>query len=101
MKKFWQGFTDAAKAFFSNPLRYLVDPGNTTLDYQVKQMIKEGNTADQIESALNNAGYSKGSVVRDVIGFVTHNFSLVVTLIIIVLVVVYIVPVLKLRKSNA
>lgn len=101
MSAFWQGVKDAAGAFFSNPLRYLVDPANTTLEYQTKQMIKDGNTKEQIISTLENAGFKKGSLVRDVVSFVTHNFSLILTLAILVLIVVYIVPLFRLRKANA
>jgi hypothetical protein len=48
-------------AFFSNPLKFLADPANTTIEYQTKKMVAEGRTAAEIEEALKENAMLKGA----------------------------------------
>ena len=48
-------------AFFSNPLKFLADPVNMTIEYQTKKMVAEGRTATEIDEALKETAMLKGA----------------------------------------
>ncbi|MCJ7485276.1 MAG: hypothetical protein MUQ25_03790 [Candidatus Aminicenantes bacterium] len=68
----FKGLGDAIGAFFSDPLRFLVDPSNVTIEYQTKKMVEAGKTADEIQVELEEAGLKKGAgpvkVIIDTVG---------------------------------
>lgn len=59
MKNFWVGF----KAFLAAPLRFVADPGNTVLDYQIKLMEAEGRSLAEIDQAVTDSGMKKGAPI--------------------------------------
>jgi hypothetical protein len=89
MKNFWVGF----KAFIASPLKFIADPANTTIDYQVKLMEAEGRSMAEIDQALQEGGMEKGGGITpifkglvDGMDFIFKNLSTI--LIIAVLVVI-------------
>lgn len=56
MKNFWTSF----KAFLNSPLKFVQDPANTVIAYQVKLMESEGRTMAEIDQALTEEGMIKG-----------------------------------------
>ena len=94
MKNFWVSF----KAFIASPLKYIVDPANTTIDYQVKLMEAEGRSLAEIDQALEGGGLVKGGgVVRsvftgavDTLDFIFKNITWILILAILLVVGWYI-----------
>jgi hypothetical protein len=48
-------------AFLSDPLKFLADPANATIEYQTKKMAAEGRTAVEIDEALKQSGLKQGA----------------------------------------
>jgi hypothetical protein len=72
-------------AFFSNPLKFVVDPTNTVIEYQTKKSLAEGKTAAEVEEELKQVGMLKGAgpvkVIIDAVGttleLVSKNLPLI------------------------
>jgi hypothetical protein len=101
MKSFWTGF----KAFLDSPLKFISDPPNTVITYQVKLMEAEGRTLAEIDQALSETGLQKGSVVGSIFdgvsstfSFLTKNLGLILVIVLLVVVGWYI---LMFRKAVA
>jgi hypothetical protein len=101
MSNFWTGF----KAFLDSPLKFIADPPNTVIEYQVKVAATQGRTIAEIDQALSETGLSKGSVVGSVFdgvsnafGFITRNLGLILVITLLIVVAWYI---LMFRKAVA
>jgi hypothetical protein len=101
MSNFWTG----VKAFFNSPLKFVMDPPNTVIEYQVKVMAAEGRSMAEIDQAMTQSGLSKGSVVGTVFdgvvntfGFITKNLGLILVIVLLIVVAWYI---LMFRKAVA
>jgi hypothetical protein len=90
MKNFWTSF----KAFLNSPLKFVADPANTVLDYQVKLMAAEGRSMAEIDQTLTENGYLKGEGivpkvfkgVVDLVDFTFKNLPLILFLVILLVV---------------
>lgn len=83
----FNGLGAALGAFFSDPLKFLSDPANTTIEYQTKKLVEEGKTADEIEETLKGSllkGAGPVKVIIDTVGntfdFVLKNIPLIILL---------------------
>lgn len=94
MKNFWVSF----KAFLNSPLKFVQDPANTTIAYQVKLMESEGRTMAEIDQALAEGGMLKGEGIVpkifkgavDGLDFIFKNLSLILFLVILIVVAWYV-----------
>jgi hypothetical protein len=101
MKNFWVGF----KAFVASPLKFIGDPANTVLDYQIKLMEAEGRSMAEIDQALTDAGMKKGAPIIqaaeyaiDGMDFLFKHLGAVLLIVLLVVVGWYI---LMFRKATA
>lgn len=82
------------KAFFSNPLKFIADPTNAVIEYQTKELIKEGKSKEEITTILETEmGMIKGGgALRQVYEGVTKTLEFVnknfMTILIIMLVLI-------------
>lgn len=60
---FFSDVWTAIKAFASNPIKYIYDPGNVVLEYQIEQAAASGKTVDEIKARLTSAGFKEGSPI--------------------------------------
>jgi len=89
MENLWSSF----KAFLDSPLKFLADPPNTVIEYQVKMAAAEGRTVAEIDQALSETGLSKGSVVGTIFDGVSNTFSFITKNMGMILVIVLLVVV--------
>jgi hypothetical protein len=101
MKNFWVGF----KAFISSPLKFISDPANTTIAYQVKLMEAEGRSMAEIDQALSENDMVKGGGITpifkglvDGMDFVFKNLPAILLIVVVLVVGWY---VLMFRKAAA
>jgi len=101
MKNFWVGF----KAFIASPLKFIQDPANTTIAYQVKLMEAEGRSMAEIDQALQEGGMEKGGGITPIFkglvdgaDFIFKNLGAILFIVLLVVVGWYI---LMFRKARA
>ncbi len=84
------GIWTEIKAFFSNPIQYIYDPGYT-IEYQTNELIKAGKTKEEITAILETElGMVKGGgALRQVyegvtktVEFVNKNFLWIVVVLV-------------------
>lgn len=100
-------FLTAWKAFLSNPLKFLIDPANVIIDYQVVEMQAQGATMAEIDQSLSEAGLIKGpgplKVVFDgavqTIGFVQKNLAAIVLVAVILVIAYFTLSFMRLAKT--
>lgn len=86
---------DSFNAFLSNPLKFISDPANTTLDYQTRKAVTAGMTKEEINTALTGQGFEKGSPILATIQFLSKNLPLILMLAIGLILLSYLMPVLR------
>lgn len=93
-------------AFLSNPLKFLADPANTTIEYQTKKMTAEGRTALEIEEALKESAMLEGAgPVKQIIDgaakgvqFLLDNFPRILLIFVILMGVYFVLKFAKVLK---
>ena len=86
------------KAFLDNPLKFISDPANTTLEYQTKKAVTAGMTKEEINTALTGQGFEKGSPILATIQFLSKNLPLILILAVGLILLSYLMPILRLKK---
>jgi len=96
---------DSIGAFFSDPFKFINDPANTTIAYQLRKQAAAGATEETLKKVLVDNGFVEGSPANDVwlfakgtVGFLAKNLSLILILGIMVLSVIYVFPIFKKAK---
>jgi hypothetical protein len=57
----FKSIVDSFNAFLSDPLKFIADPANVTIEYQTEKMAAEGRTAAEIDEALKESGMKQGA----------------------------------------
>jgi len=95
-------FIDSWNAFLSNPLKFIIDPANTTIEYQTKKAVTEGMSEKKVEETLQGSGFKKGSVVLETFNSITggleyivKNLPMILILVFGIVMLSYLVPIFR------
>lgn len=95
----WKKFLTSVNAFIDNPLKFLVDPTNTVLEYQTKTAVESGTSVKKVEETLQKEGFTKGSPVLETVDmlvgtgkFLMNNLPLVLFIVLLIVAAPYILP---------
>jgi len=91
---------DSFNAFLSNPLKFIADPTNTTIEYQTRKAVTSGMSKKEVEEVLQSKGFTKGSVVLEIfdsvaggVQFIIKNLPLILILAFGIIMLSYLVPI--------
>lgn len=94
----WASF----KAFINDPLKFINDPANTTIEYQTQEAVKAGMSKAEVTDTLTKQGFIKGSPIRDIVNavgsaaqFIVTNFHFIIIFAIGILFFIYVFPMFK------
>lgn len=92
-------FVVSFNAFINDPLKFLVDPANAVMEYQITKAIESGESVKKVEQTLQNEGMKKGSFVLETVDMITgtgkflmNNLPLILFIVLLIVAAPYVMP---------